>query len=700
MNRREARRNENPAKISNKTEGNVASREISLALRTAARARLEGRLAEAKRICEDVLAKAPDNITALHLYGVLAFQAGQSDAAIAIMKRALSHGRDLPVLYHDLGKMLAASGRTAEAIRAYRGALQFDSNQPAVRHALALQHVAMGEIANAIEEFCKAIELAPDDAALRQNFAGSIQHATPLSMPENFEIILLRCFAHDDIEHQNLAASAIAVLKRRANFPVLRNAAASPDDTQAGAATYRPFIEAFAEDPLVNALLRKALAVDLDLEAILIWLRRLALSGLPGEFFQNETARHFVASLGLQCHHNAFVYAVTAADAAAVEALQSALAERIAAGAAPASWENELLALALYRPIHKLPFADRLAEMPSSIWSESAAIVLARTLFEPRQEAALRAEIASLGKVDDLTSRAVQAQYEEDPFPPWLTIAGSERISLGTHLREILPGFDPSAAFDRPVDVLIAGCGTGKHPLEISRLREAKEIVAVDLSRTSLAYAVRMARKLGIDRVRFIQGDILEIEALDRSFDVIESVGVLHHMGSPLAGWRALLDWLRPEGVMRIGLYSERARRSIVNARRRAHELGLSATPDGIRALRARVVDGEEPALDGVESFSDFYNLSACRDLLFHACEHRFTPLGIARALAELGLEFLGFELSPALACTYRERFPDDPRMLDLACWERLETALPNSFMGMFVFWCRRVEIQMMAGSN
>ena len=29
--------------------------------------------------------------------------------------------------------------------------------------------------------------------------------------------------------------------------------------------------------------------------------------------------------------------------------------------------------------------------------------------------------------------------------------------------------------------------------------------------------------------------------------------------------------------------------------------------------------------------------------------------------VARLGLEFLGLELSPALARTYRERFPDDP---------------------------------------
>ena len=33
-----------------------------------------------------------------------------------------------------------------------------------------------------------------------------------------------------------------------------------------------------------------------------------------------------------------------------------------------------------------------------------------------------------------------------------------------------------------------------------------------------------------------MQADILELEALDQTFDIIESVGVLHHLGDPLAG--------------------------------------------------------------------------------------------------------------------------------------------------------------------
>jgi 2-polyprenyl-3-methyl-5-hydroxy-6-metoxy-1,4-benzoquinol methylase len=92
-------------------------------------------------------------------------------------------------------------------------------------------------------------------------------------------------------------------------------------------------------------------------------------------------------------------------------------------------------------------------------------------------------------------------------------------------------------------------------------------ILAVDLSLTSLAYATRRSRELGFDRVEYAQADILELGALDRRFDVVESIGVLHHLGDPIRGWRVLTDLLKPGGMMFIGLYSELARKAVVAAR-------------------------------------------------------------------------------------------------------------------------------------
>ena len=79
----------------------------------------------------------------------------------------------------------------------------------------------------------------------------------------------------------------------------------------------------------------------------------------------------------------------------------------------------------------------------------------------------------------------------------------------------------------------------------------------VDLSLASLAYAQRKSNELSFTNIDYLQADILHLHQLGKEFDIIESVGVLHHMDEPMAGWRVLVDLLKPGGLMKIGLYSE-----------------------------------------------------------------------------------------------------------------------------------------------
>ncbi len=85
--------------------------------------------------------------------------------------------------------------------------------------------------------------------------------------------------------------------------------------------------------------------------------------------------------------------------------------------------------------------------------------------------------------------------------------------------------------------------------------------------------------ELGVE-IEYAQADILELGSLDRRFDLIESIGVLHHLADPFAGWRVLLSLLRPGGVMKLGFYSAVARRDLP-------DLGATAmTADAVRAAR------------------------------------------------------------------------------------------------------------------
>src|SRR6185437_17062757 len=116
--------------------------------------------------------------------------------------------------------------------------------------------------------------------------------------------------------------------------------------------------------------------------------------------------------------------------------------------------------------------------------------------------------------------------------------------------------------------------------------------------------------------IAYAQADILELASCGRSFDLIESLGVLHHLADPFAGWGALLSLLRPGGFMLLGLYSEAARRPVVAARALIKERELGGSADDIRTFRQYLIrNGDPHAYASILESEDFFSLSACRDL-------------------------------------------------------------------------------------
>ena len=163
-------------------------------------------------------------------------------------------------------------------------------------------------------------------------------------------------------------------------------------------------------------------------------------------------------------------------------------------------------------------------------------------------------------------------------------------------------------------------------------------------------------------------------------------------MSDPEAGARALLSLLKPDGVIGIGLYSERARRAIVAARAFIAERRLSRRPSRISAPAGRISSAVPCAvpLDSVVIFRDFFDASGCRDLLFNVMEHRFTIARIKALLSENGLRFLGFEVAPDVHARFRQQFPDEGALVDLDCWDLFEAANPQTFVGMYIFYAQK----------
>ena len=158
-----------------------------------------------------------------------------------------------------------------------------------------------------------------------------------------------------------------------------------------------------------------------------------------------------------------------------------------------------------------------------------------------------------------------------------------------------------------------------------------------------MAYAKRKTNELAVNNIEYMQADILELEKLNKTFDIIESGGVLHHMHDPFAGWQVLVNCLKPGGLMR-GLYSELARQHIVKLREKYVMKVLVQKDFEMKLFRLNMIESKIKHYKEIQNFNDFYSLSEFRDLLFHVQEHRFTIPQIKSCLTNLGLKFCGFE--------------------------------------------------------
>lgn len=319
------------------------------------------------------------------------------------------------------------------------------------------------------------------------------------------------------------------------------------------------------------------------------------------------------------------------------------------------------------------------------VWGGEGLGVPPEAAAEIAEERALAAAVPSLGDSGDAVSQAVRDQYEANPYPRWRAPAARRRLSIAQHLA----GLDAPQA--EPLEVLVAGCGTGFEPIDLARMDPSLAITALDLSAASLAYGKRMAGVLGVEAVRFVQGDILDVAQLGQRFGLVNCTGVLHHMERPQDGLAALAAVARPGGVLRLALYSERARAWVAEAHRVIAAHGWDASAAGIRAFRAHVLSlPPDQPLARLRESDDFYTLSGCRDLCFHVREHCYRLPAIGDMLAGAGLELLMLDATPEAQGYFTRFFGTGGDRRNLSLWDQLEATIPHLFAGMFHFWLRK----------
>ena len=423
---------------------------------------------------------------------------------------------------------------------------------------------------------------------------------------------------------------------------------------------------------------------DLELEKLFTELRAsllLSISDLTG----SSEELKLQSALALQCFTNEYIYSQSENEEKAIALLEGSVKQALSNEGQPSP--QSILCLASYKPLNQYEWSSSL------LVTNEIQDVLTRQITEPNQEANFKTILPVLEEITNKVSSKVRKQYEASPYPRW--------VDLGLRLKPTIISkvvddrklklFDDKINDVEAPNILIAGCGTGQHSIGTAARFKGSKVLAIDLSLSSLSYAKRKTQELGIQNIDYMQADILDLCKLGRKFDIVESVGVLHHMDDPVAGWRVLTDCLKSGGLMRIGLYSKLARQPIVQIREEISNAGIRLSNEGIKSFRTMLINSSQNHHKAILNSPDFYSLSELKDLLFHVQEHRFTIPRIKEYLSEAGLKFCGFE-SDKIVSHFKliNAGADDP--FDLDKWQAYEEDNPSAFSEMYQFWCQKID--------
>jgi tetratricopeptide (TPR) repeat protein/ubiquinone/menaquinone biosynthesis C-methylase UbiE len=606
---------------------------------------------------------------------------GDLEAAVASYKQALKIKPDFAEAYSNMGMALEDKGDLEAAIASYKQALKIRPDFAEAYYNMGIALKGNGELEAALASYKQALKIKPDFTEAYFNM-GDVLKGLVFSKPrpDLHEVISSLLDHATYVRPSDIAQAAISLLKFE---PVIRELLEEHSVGKLRQSLHETIV-GLSEYPLLLKLMSICPLPDLEFEAVLTDIRSALLSSVSENIAAPEILR-FQSVLALQCFTNEYVYTQNDKETEALETLKLEIEKTLSDGRQPSP--QSVLCLASYVSLNNFEWIDLL------FVTTNVEDVVVRQVLEPKEEIRLKSDIPILQEITDKVSSKVREQYEGNPYPRW--------VNLGTYFKPKTTSkfvkdinlrlYDNEIIHVAAPNILIAGCGTGQHPIgTASRFKDAK-VLAVDLSLSSLAYAKRKTAEIGVQNIKYMQADILDLGKLDQQFDLVESAGVLHHMNDPMAGWRVLTSCLKPGGLMNIGLYSELSREHIVKIREEIKQLGLGASNYAMKSFRGEVIESDKEHHKRIIKSSDFYSLSTLRDLLFHVQEHRFTIPQLQGCLGELGLKFCGFDADNIIQNFQRMNTgADDP--YDLDKWHSYEQANPYVFQGMYRFWCQKVS--------
>lgn len=201
--------------------------------------------------------------------------------------------------------------------------------------------------------------------------------------------------------------------------------------------------------------------------------------------------------------------------------------------------------------------------------------------------------------------KEVEDHYEKYPYPsyPWYAMGSWRQLQQIDLVEWGVKSKSPK--------LWLAGCGSIS-PLMFARRNPRAKILATDLSKKSLNQAKLRSWLFGQHQIEFKKENLLEAN-YESQFDAIDAFGVIHHTPEPEAALAIFEKALKPNGILRLMLYSKKAREELERLRHKFLEQKYS-----VDDIRAKI------STDLKEKFYDLRSKEGIADALLHPLVHLY----------------------------------------------------------------------------
>lgn len=632
-------------------------------------------LADAYQLAEQAWQQKSDYLPGLNLLTRIELKRGRIKSARYWVNEGLRLKSDSVSFLYSAGHVALAENDLPGAEHYFSAACKISRVATKAANYLAHIQLLQGHYLEAFQQYREMIKTQSQDEQVKEGLFTAAEQLSADFYSEELEQDLLRYFQLSDVDYSKLRSLSTTLLKHKFHL------------SESGCPLE---MDNIANDELLLTSLKYFYFSDPLIERLLLTLRQSLLISSSVSLSISHNYLAFAQAIAHQTYLNESVWYETEQEELLISQL-SQLAGRMLkiSELGPEDLSPVLTLIFMYRPPQQCAFyAD--IEQDELNWPDSVKSIISISVSESKALRYNRQTMSSFGSSINSVSERVNKQYNENPYPRWSDIGYSQPTNYWSALKSLFPAAALNREPESKIQVLVAGCGTGRHALRLARYFNDMQVTAVDLSEQALAFAQLKSQQLDIHNIDFIHGDLLLAERLGQQFDVIECSGVLHHMEHPNRGLQAIGKLLKPGAVMKIALYSSLARQNI-QALRTLIQNHMPETDSAMRLIREAMLQGSlEGDWSNIFNSSDFYSISACRDLLFHQQEHTFTTDEVQNLIDDAGLQWIGMIPQGESEQLAQGIINKAGHQLTLAEWGEIEQQNQDLFAAMYQFYVRK----------